>query len=278
MSAAHSLQAVVGRAYRRWGFLADDSVVRCESPIRRSPGRRSLLGAPLAVAAASSTHLSGAHRESGFSGLVPENRVPMEDPRETAFARRLIVGGQQATLAALVLLAACTTAAPGPSANASARAHTELAAAYYQSAQYATAAAEARAALASDPAYACAHNLHGLVLMATGQLDAAQAAFDRAVGLDPQDADARNNRAVLLCRTGRVDEALRDWEAAARTPYYATPEQSSRNAAACLIAAGRRDEAQSLLERAARQPDLTAAGRAANVTSTRSDTANRDAP
>ncbi len=175
-----------------------------------------------------------------------------------------------------MLLAACTTAAPGPSASA--RAHTELAAAYYQSARYATAAAEARAALASDPAYACAHNLHGLVLMATGQLDAAQAAFDRAVGLDPQDADARNNRAVLLCRTGRVDEALRDWEAAARTPYYATPEQSSRNAAACLIAAGRRDEAQSLLERAARQPDLTAAGRAANVAKPRTDTANRDAP
>jgi type IV pilus assembly protein PilF len=168
-----------------------------------------------------------------------------------------------ATLAANVLLAACSTAAPGPSANVSARAHTELAAAYYQSAQYATAAAEARAALASDPAYAPAHNLHGLVLMATGQLDAAQAALDRAVGLDPQDADARNNRAVLLCRIGRVDEALRDWEAAARTPYYATPEQSSRNAAACL---------------AAHRSDLTASGRAANVTGPRSDTAERDAP
>ncbi len=182
------------------------------------------------------------------------------------------------TFAALVLLTAC--AAPGPAklATDSARAHTELAAAYYQSAQYATAAAEAQAALQADAGYAPAHNLHGLVLMATGQVAQAEVAFARAVALDPLDADARNNRAVLLCRTGRVDAAVREWDAATRIPYYATPAQSWRNAAACLAAAGRHDDAQAWLARAARHADLTADGGIATVVGPQSRTATRDAP
>lgn len=194
--------------------------------------------------------------------------------------RRVAGGAVRLTLvlATLAVLAACTTPGTSASAEASARAHTELAAAYYQSAQYATAAAEAQAALQADPSHAPAHNLHGLVLMATGQVAQAEVAFSRAVALDPQDADARNNRAVLLCHTGRVDAAVREWDAAARIPYYATPAQSWRNAAACLAAAGRHGEAQTWSARAARHADLTAAGRAATVTGQRSDTATRDAP
>lgn len=180
-----------------------------------------------------------------------------------------------ATALATLLLAACTAPGPARLADArtldSARAHTALAVAYYQSAQYATAADEAAAALRAAPDHAPAHNIHGLVLMATGQTALADAAFSRAVALDPQDADARNNRAVLLCRTGRVDAAVRDWDAAARIPYYATPAQSWRNAAACLAAVGRSREAQQWRERAERAEsagpgaDLTAAGRPATV-------------
>jgi len=181
-------------------------------------------------------------------------------------------------LATLAVLAACTTPSTSASAAASARAHTELAAAYYQSAQYATAAAEALAALQADPSHASAHNLHGLVLMATGQVAQAEVALGRAVALDPQDADARNNHAVLLCRTGRVDAAVREWDAAARIPYYATPAQSWRNAAACLAAAGRHEDARSWLERAERHADLTGAGRTATVMGPQSRTATRDAP
>jgi len=65
--------------------------------------------------------------------------------------------------------------------------------------------------------------------------------------------------------SGASSEALRDWDAAARVPYYATPEQSWRNAAACLVAAGRSEEARAWLERIAPGADLTAAGRAATV-------------
>ena len=188
------------------------------------------------------------------------------------------VGRLPLGLAALALLTACTTPGTNASAAASARAHTELAAAYYQAAQYATAAAEAQAALHADPAYGPAHNLHGLVLMATGQLAQAEVAFNRAVALDPQDADARNNHAVLLCRTGRVDAAVREWDIAAHIPYYATPAQSWRNAAACLATAGRLEEARSWLARASRHTDLTAASAAANVVVPQSRTATRDAP
>jgi type IV pilus assembly protein PilF len=182
---------------------------------------------------------------------------------------------------ATLLLAACTSAGParmvaGDAALERARAHTELAAAYYQAGQQATAAAEAQAALHAAPDYAPAHNVYGLVLMATGQTAQADAAFARAVALDPQDADARNNRAVLLCRSGRIDDAVREWDTAARTPYYATPAQSWRNAAACLAGAGRTSESQTWRDRAAsaapaagfstaRPSDLTAGGVGPNV-------------
>gem|GEM_PF-1284116 len=133
-------------------------------------------------------------------------RVPASRPPRVLADRppRVPAGHLPPLLLALTLLAACAGPAQGPAAVASARAHTELAAAYYQSARYATAAAEAQAALHADPGYAAAHDVHGLVLMATGQLEAARAAFDRAVRLAPQAADARNNRAVLLCRIGRI--------------------------------------------------------------------------
>ena len=203
----------------------------------------------------------------------------MEGPPATCGRSREAQAATAAgVLAALLLLAACTTPGTGASAAASARAHTELAVAYYQSAQYATAADEVQAALRADPGHAAAHNLHGLVLMATGQLPLADAAFARAVSLAPQDADARNNRAVLLCRTGRVDDAVREWDTAARIPYYATPAQSWRNAAACLSAAGRRDDAQLWLDRAVRHADLTAAGAAATVTPTAILKMDRAAP
>ena len=189
---------------------------------------------------------------------------------------------------ATLLLVACTTAGPARLADGraldSGRAHTELAVAYYQAAQYATAAEEAQAALRAHPAHAPAYNIYGLVLMATGQDASAEAAFARAVALDPQDADARNNRAVLLCRGGRVDEAVRDWDIAARVPYYATPAQSWQNAAACLTAAGRSREAQqwrdraSAIERLSRQPDLTGKGAAATVAEQHRRAATRDAP
>ncbi|NBR98382.1 MAG: hypothetical protein EBT54_04200 [Betaproteobacteria bacterium] len=67
-------------------------------------------------------------------------------------------------LVALLTLTACASNAPArPSLSAQARAHTELAEAYYQNAQYAVALTEVRAALSADSGFAPAHNLDGLL-------------------------------------------------------------------------------------------------------------------
>ena len=52
---------------------------RFEKGTRRGPPVTAN-GVALTVAVAPSTQPGGAHRESGLSGLAPENRVPMEDP------------------------------------------------------------------------------------------------------------------------------------------------------------------------------------------------------
>lgn len=168
-------------------------------------------------------------------------------------------------LIALLTLTACASNAPArPSLSAQARAHTELAEAYYQNAQYAVALTEVRAALSADSGFAPAHNLDGLLHMALGQTDLAEHAFNRALAVAPQDSDARNNRAVLLCHTGRPDRAVAEWRRVIADPLYATPDLARQNIALCLQASGR-NEAIGGADTAQRRQNLTAGGAAFKV-------------
>lgn len=119
-----------------------------------------------------------------------------------------------------------------------ARAHTQLAAGYFELGNLSVALEEARIATAADPSYAPAHNVMGLVHMAMRERDQAQASFQRALRADAKDPDSNHNFGWFLCQTGREREAVGYFQNAINNPLYPTPAKSHANAADCLVKAG----------------------------------------
>lgn len=119
-----------------------------------------------------------------------------------------------------------------------ARAHTQLAAGYFELGNLAVALEEARIATASDPGYAPAHNVMGLVHMAMRERDQAQSSFERALRVDAKDPDSNHNFGWFLCQTGREREAIPFFQNAINNPLYRTPAKSHANAADCMTKVG----------------------------------------
>ena len=111
------------------------------------------------------------------------------------------------TICALAMLVGCNTApkepepqprvAPPPQQQASpadrARMHTDLAGGYYERAQMDIAIEELNLAVATDPGYAPAYNLYGLVYAMLGDDRKAEQSFERALTLAPSDSDVHHN-------------------------------------------------------------------------------------
>jgi len=173
-------------------------------------------------------------------------------------------------VAALTLLAACANQGPSiglarsPTAEVPtegnpsdqspprdrAKAHTDLAGAYYQLGNMAVALEELRVAIAADPNYAPAYNVLGLVHADLRENAEAQASFERALRIDPADADTNHNYGLFLCQTGREDQSLKYFMTAVRNPLYSTPQKSYSLAAACAMRKGNDRDAQDYYERA----------------------------
>jgi type IV pilus assembly protein PilF len=141
-----------------------------------------------------------------------------------------------------------------------ARAHTNLAAAYYELGNVGVALEEIRVALAADPGYAAAHNVLGLIHMDLKENTEAESSFQRALRLAPNDPDANHNFGVFLCQTGREAQGVRYLLTAVRNPLYATPEKSYTQAGLCALRRKDDEEAMTNLERALKlQPNYLAA-------------------
>jgi type IV pilus assembly protein PilF len=118
-------------------------------------------------------------------------------------------------------------------ARVRAKAHTDLAAAYYELGNMGVALEEARIALAADPSYAPAHNVMGLVSFELRDNPAAEASFKRAITLAPQDPDVAHNYGFFLCRTGREQEGVQQYMTAIRNPLYQNPAKTWAAAGRC---------------------------------------------
>lgn len=116
-----------------------------------------------------------------------------------------------------------------------AKAHTELAAAYYGIGNMGVALEEARVAIASDPSYAPAYNVQALVNMELKDNGAAEASFQRGLKLAPADADLNHNYGWFLCQTGREQQAMAHFTAALRNPLYTTPSRTYAAAGRCQL-------------------------------------------
>jgi type IV pilus assembly protein PilF len=114
-----------------------------------------------------------------------------------------------------------------------AQAFTDLAAAYFQRAQYKIALDELRKAITADGRYGPAYDIYGLIYMELGEDKLAEDNFRRAIELDQNDSESHNNFGWFLCTRGRYDEGLAQFGAALRNPLYAHPEQAMANAGLC---------------------------------------------
>lgn len=141
-----------------------------------------------------------------------------------------------------------------------ARAHTELAAAYYQKGNLGVALSEARTAITADSGYAPAYNVLGLVYSDLHEISEAEDAFERSLRINPNDPDANHNYAWFLCENKREEESIRYFLLAVRHPLYATPQKSYAMAAVCAQRKNNQRDAEEYLERALRlDPNYTPA-------------------
>ena len=131
-----------------------------------------------------------------------------------------------------------------------AKMHTNLAGGYYERAQMDIAIEELNVAVATDPGYAPAYNVYGLVYAVLGDDRKAEQSFERALELAPNDSDIHHNWGWYLCQHKREREALAQFDLAVRNPLYRTPEVALVNAGRCAITLGDMRLAESYFRRA----------------------------
>ena len=151
-------------------------------------------------------------------------------------------------IAAVLVLSACSTQSGGGSggsqpqsltkAQASAKVHTELAAQYYERAQYKIALEEINIALNAVSDYAPAYSMRGLIRMALREDQRADEDFKYSLKLNRHDSDTHNNYGWFLCQRGRENESIPHFLDAVKNPLYTTPEKAYLNAGICSRKAG----------------------------------------
>ena len=169
-----------------------------------------------------------------------------------------------------LLLAGCTTsrqavehkssgfASMGGASAATQRARTftDLAAAYYERAQYKIALDELRKAITADRDFGPAYHVYGLIYMDLAEDKMAEENFRRAIELNPNDSNARTGFGWFLCTRGQYDAGLAQFTAALSNPLYAQPEKAMTNAGLCAEKKGDLLLAENSLVKALKlQPD-----------------------
>jgi type IV pilus assembly protein PilF len=185
-------------------------------------------------------------------------------PLRSSYRSRALV-----TMGGLALLVGCSSTPKTPelpprvtppqqqqaSPTERARMHTDLAGGYYERGQMAIAIEELNRAVATDPNYAPAYNIYGLVYAMLGDDRKAEQSFQRALELAPNDSEVHHNWGWYLCQHKREREALAQFEIAVSNSLYRTPEIALVNAGRCAQTMGDVRSAESYFRRAlAAQP------------------------
>ncbi len=118
-------------------------------------------------------------------------------------------------------------------ALASAKAHTDLGAAYLQKNKLEIALDEFSLATQIMPTYALAYTGLALVRSALRQDEEAEFNFKKSIALDPSISETYNNYGTFLCSRGRYDESIEQFLEAVKNPLYPTPNVAYSNAGIC---------------------------------------------
>ena len=130
--------------------------------------------------------------------------------------------------------------------------HTQLAGAYYNRGQYKIAIDEANKALSTNPSYAPAYNVLGLVYMNLNEDKLAKENFERALEIAPNDPETHNNFGWFLCQRmpEQMDQAMKHFMTALEDSLYSTPEMSNTNAGTCELSRGSYKSAERFFQKA----------------------------
>jgi len=142
------------------------------------------------------------------------------------------------------------TASDEPEARRRARIRMELAVGYFEQGQVNVALDEVKQVLASDPGFADAHNLRGLIYMRLNDMRLAEESFRRAVALDPRNSSTQHNLGWLQCQQNRYPESLLTFKQVLANPLYTGQAKTWMAQGLCQARAGRMAEAETSLAHA----------------------------
>lgn len=131
-----------------------------------------------------------------------------------------------------------------PEARRRARIRLELAVGYFEQGQTTVALDEVKQALLSDPTFADAYNLRGLVYMRLNDAPLAEDSFRRALQLRPNDSDTLHNLAWFLCQNNRHAEAMQQFTRVLADPQYTSRPKTLLAQGLCQLRAGQTAEAE----------------------------------
>jgi type IV pilus assembly protein PilF len=194
----------------------------------------------------------------------------MRNDKVTGAARsslRLAGAGWLAALALAALAAGCAsrTGADGqpaleartdmvttsdePEVRRRARVRLELAVGYFEQGQTTVALDELKQALVTDPSFAEAYNLRGLIYMRLNDPRLAEDSFRRALALNSRDPDTQHNYGWLMCQQGRYPESLQAFNQVLAHPTYGGRAKTLMAQGLCQARAGQLGEAERSLAR-----------------------------
>lgn len=131
-----------------------------------------------------------------------------------------------------------------PEVRRRARIRLELAVSYLGLGQTKVALDEVKQSLATDPNYADAYNVRGLIYLRLNDFAAADESFQRGLTLRPGDPDIAHNRGWLLCQMQKYAEADTLFNQVLATQGYLSRSKTLMAQGLCQARAGRRAEAE----------------------------------
>lgn len=131
-----------------------------------------------------------------------------------------------------------------PEARKRAKIRMQLAVGYFEQGQTTVALDEIKQALVTDPGFAEAFNLRGLIYMRLNDMRLADESFRRAMALNPNDANVLHNYGWMLCQQTRYTESVQAFSRAIANPTYGGRAKTWMTQGLCQARAGQRVEAE----------------------------------
>jgi type IV pilus assembly protein PilF len=131
-----------------------------------------------------------------------------------------------------------------PEARKRAKIRMQLAVGYFEQGQTTIALDEIKQALLTDPSFAEAFNLRGLIYMRLNDMRLADESFRRAMTLNPNDANVLHNYGWMLCQQTRYTESVQAFSRAIANPTYGGRAKTWMTQGLCQVRAGQPVEAE----------------------------------